>query len=106
MTKIIAVTACSSGVAHTYMAAEALESAAKAKGWEVKVETQGSIGLENELTAEDVASTDMVILTKDIGIKFEERFAGKTIMRVSISDAVRRTGATMGRARAHLTQTV
>ncbi len=54
MTKIIAVTACPSGVAHTYMAAEALESAAKAKGWEVrKVETQGSIGLENELTAED-----------------------------------------------------
>lgn len=74
MTKIIAVTACPSGVAHTYMAAEALESAAKAKGWEVKVETQGSIGLENELTAEDVASADMVILTKDIGIKFEERF--------------------------------
>lgn len=72
MTKIIAVTACPSGVAHTYMAAEALESAAKAKGWEVKVETQGSIGLENELTAEDVASADMVILTKDIGIKFEE----------------------------------
>ena len=70
MTKIIAVTACPSGVAHTYMAAEALESAAKAKGWEVKVETQGSIGLENELTAEDVASADMVILTKDIGIKF------------------------------------
>ncbi|HHC4719044.1 TPA: PTS fructose-like transporter subunit IIB [Escherichia albertii] len=72
MTKIIAVTACPSGVAHTYMAAEALESAAKAKGWEVKVETQGSIGLENELTTEDVASADMVILTKDIGIKFEE----------------------------------
>lgn len=90
MTKIIAVTACPSGVAHTYMAAEALESAAKAKGWDVKVETQGSIGLENELTAEDVASADMVILTKDIGIKFEERFAGKTIVRVNISDAVKR----------------
>ena len=56
MTKIIAVTACPSGVAHTYMAAEALESAAKAKGWEVKVETQGSIGLENELTARTIAS--------------------------------------------------
>lgn len=52
MTKIIAVTACPSGVAHTYMAAESLESAAKAKGWQVKVETQGSIGIENELTAE------------------------------------------------------
>ena len=58
MTHIIAVTACPSGVAHTYMAAEAIERAAKAKGWECKVETQGSIGLENELTPEDVAAAD------------------------------------------------
>lgn len=100
-----AVTACPSGVAHTYMAAEALESAAKAKGWDVKVETQGSIGLENELTAEDVASADMVILTKDIGIKFEERFAGKTIVRVNISDAVKRADAIMSKIEAHLAQT-
>lgn len=63
MTHIIAVTACPSGVAHTYMAAESLESAAKAKGWQVKVETQGSIGIENELTAEEIAAADMVILT-------------------------------------------
>ena len=105
MTKIFAVTACPSGVAHTYMAAESLESAAKAKGWEVKVETQGSIGLENELTAEDVASADMVILTKDIGIKFEERFAGKTIVRVNISDAVKRADAIMSKIEAHLAQT-
>ncbi|EEG0656647.1 PTS fructose-like transporter subunit IIB [Salmonella enterica] len=102
MTKIIAVTACPSGVAHTYMAAEALESAAKAKGWDVKVETQGSIGLENELTAEDVASADMVILTKDIGIKF---VAGKTIVRVNISDAVKRADAIMNKIDAHLSQT-
>ncbi len=61
------------------------------------METQGSIGLENELTAEDVASADMVILTKDIGIKFEERFAGKTIVRVNISDAVKRADAIMSR---------
>ena len=103
--KILAVTSCPTGIAHTYMAAEALESAAKAKGWEVKVETQGSIGLENELTAEDVASADMVILTKDIGIKFEERFAGKTIVRVNISDAVKRADAIMSKIEAHLAQT-
>ena len=102
MARIIAVTACPSGVAHTYMAAEALESAAKAKGWEVKVETQGSIGLEN---AEDIAAADMVILTKDIGIKFEERFAGKTIVRVNISDAVKRADAIMNKIDAHLAQT-
>ena len=47
MTRIIAVTACPSGVAHTYMAAESLESAARAKGWQVKVETQCSIGIVN-----------------------------------------------------------
>ncbi|MDZ3172394.1 PTS fructose-like transporter subunit IIB [Klebsiella pneumoniae] len=105
MTHIIAVTACPSGVAHTYMAAESLESAAKAKGWQVKVETQGSIGIENELTAEEIAAADiMVILTKDIGIKFEERFAGKTIVRVNISDAVKRADAIMNKIDSHLSQ--
>lgn len=106
MTTIVAVTACPSGVAHTYMAAEALESAAKAKGWGVKVETQGSIGLENELNAEDIAKADVVILTKDIGIKFEERFAGKVIVRVNISDAVKRAAAIMTRIESHLAQAV
>jgi fructose-specific PTS system IIB-like component len=103
MTKIIAVTAARLA-SPTYMAAESLESAAKAKGWQVKVETQGSIGIENELTAEDVASADMVILTKDIGIKFEERFAGKTIVRVNISDAVKRAEAIMNKIDSHLSQ--
>lgn len=104
MIKIIAVTACPSGVAHTYMAAEALERAAKAKGWECKVETQGSIGIENELTPEDVAAANMVILTKDIGIKHEERFQGKTIVRVNISDAVKRADTILEKISAHLTQ--
>ncbi|CRY74438.1 putative PTS system fructose-like transporter subunit EIIB [Yersinia pseudotuberculosis] len=102
MTNIIAITACPSGVAHTYMAAEALERAAKAKGWECKVETQGSIGVENKLTAEDVAAADMVILTKDIGILFEERFAGKVIVRIAVSDAVKRADAIMDKIAAYL----
>lgn len=106
MITLIAVTACPSGVAHTYMAAEALESAAKAKGWNVKVETQGSIGIENELSAQDIASADIVVLTKDIGIKFEERFAGKTIVRVNISDAVKRAAAIMSKIESHLAQAV
>ncbi len=104
MTKIIAVTACPSGVAHTYMAAEALETAAKSRGWQVKVETQGSLGQENILTTEDISDADMVILTKDIGIKFEERFAGKTIVRVNISDAVKRADAIMSKIDSHLSQ--
>ncbi|MCG9660185.1 PTS fructose-like transporter subunit IIB [Vibrio mediterranei] len=99
---MVAVTACPSGVAHTYMAAEAVESAAKAKGWNCKVETQGSIGIENELTAEEVAQADIVILTKDIGIKNEDRFKGKTIVRIGVSDAVKRADAVMSKIEAHL----
>lgn len=102
MTSIVAVTACPSGVAHTYMAAEAVEAAAKAKGWICKVETQGSIGIENELSAEDIAGADIVILTKDIGIKNEDRFKGKTIVRIGVSDAVKRSEAVMDKIAAHL----
>ncbi|KLV05533.1 PTS fructose transporter subunit IIB [Photobacterium aquae] len=87
--KLIGVTSCPSGVAHTYMAAEALETAAKAKGWEVKIETQGAIGIENELNANDVETADVVILTKDIAIKNEERFAGKKIVRVTVAQAAK-----------------
>lgn len=104
MTKIIAVTACPSGVAHTYMAAESIERAAKEKNWDVKVETQGSIGIENELTPDDIASADIVILTKDIGIKFEERFTGKVVVKVNISDAVKRAYAIMSKIETHLAQ--
>lgn len=91
--KLIAVTSCPSGVAHTYMAAEALEVAAKAKGWDVKVETQGAIGIENTLTMEDVASADVVLLTKDIAIKNEERFEGKKIVRITVTQAAKQAPA-------------
>lgn len=91
--KFLAVTACPSGVAHTYMAAEALAKACKEKGIECKVETQGSIGIENEITAEDVASADCVILTKDMPIKNEERFAAIPKVRIAISDAVKKAPA-------------
>ncbi|NOI65340.1 PTS fructose-like transporter subunit IIB [Vibrio sp. 99-8-1] len=102
MTSIVAVTACPSGVAHTYMAAEAIESAAKAKGWQCQVETQGSIGVENELTAELIETADVVILTKDIDIKNSERFAGKTVVKIGVSDAVKRAAAVMEKIEAHL----
>ncbi|WP_316860213.1 PTS fructose-like transporter subunit IIB [uncultured Cohaesibacter sp.] len=105
MTNIVAVTACPSGVAHTYMAAESIANAAKANGWNVKVETQGSIGIENELTSEDVAAADMVILTKDIGIKFEERFKDKPVVRIGVSDAVRRAPQVMEKVAAYLAKT-
>jgi len=93
--KIIAVTACPSGVAHTYMAAEALEKAAKEQNIEIKVETQGSIGIENELKKEDIEAADVVILTKDMQIKNSERFKGKKVVRVGVGDAIKKAPALM-----------
>lgn len=87
--KILAVTACPSGVAHTYMAAEAIADACKKAGVECKVETQGSIGIENEITPEDVASADAVILTTDMPIKNVERFDSIPKAKVAIGPAIR-----------------
>ena len=100
--KIVAVTACPSGVAHTYMSAEALERAAKAKRIYIKVETQGSIGIENRLTIDDIKDSDVVILTKDIGLKETERFNGKTIVRVGISDLVKKADKVIEKIEAHI----
>ncbi|MGL9727631.1 PTS fructose-like transporter subunit IIB [Enterococcus sp. DIV0756] len=86
--KLIAVTACPSGVAHTYLAAESLEVAAKKNNVEINVETQGSIGIENELTPEQIKEAEAVILTNNIGIKNEERFKGKPVIRVSAGDCI------------------
>lgn len=86
--KIVAVTACPTGIAHTYMAAEALEEAAKKKGHEIKVETRGSVGVEKELTAEDIGSADAVILACDTSVPME-RFGGKKLISVSVSQALK-----------------
>ncbi len=97
---ILAVTACPSGVAHTYMSAEALETKCKARGWQVKVETQGSIGIENKITADDVVSADAIILTTDMPIKEADRFKGKMVARVSIGDAIKKTDAILNKIEA------
>ncbi len=91
--KIVGITACPSGVAHTYMAAEALKKAAIARGHEIKVETQGQIGLENEITQAEADAADVVVLTTDIGLKNTERFKGKPIVRLGISDVVKKAPA-------------
>ena len=85
--KIIAVTACPTGIAHTYMAAEALEQKAKEMSVDLKVETQGSIGAENELTAKDIEQADSVIIAADTKVS-KERFAGKAIVEASVKDAI------------------
>ncbi|EOL42298.1 PTS system, Fru family, IIB component [Enterococcus phoeniculicola] len=75
--KIVAVTACPTGIAHTYMAQEAIEKECRKRGYEVKVETQGSMGIENELEQEEIDEADVVILAVAIGIEGEDRFEEK-----------------------------
>lgn len=86
--KILAVTACPTGIAHTYMAAEALEAAAGKKGYEVKVETRGSVGVENELSEEEIKNADAIILACDTAVP-TDRFAGKKLISVSVSEALK-----------------
>ncbi|MEG0256540.1 MAG: fructose-specific PTS transporter subunit EIIC [Vagococcus sp.] len=76
--KIVAVTACAAGIAHTYMAAESIERAAKELGYEVKVETNGAIGAENVLTHDDIENADLVLIASDIKID-PIRFSGKPL---------------------------
>lgn len=87
--KIVAVTACPTGIAHTYMAAEKLEKAARAMGHQIKVETQGAMGLENELTAAEIQAADAVIFAVDIDVEQHERFAGKKVFRVPVQEAIK-----------------
>ena len=95
--RIVAVTACPTGIAHTYMAAEQLEKTARALGHQIKVETQGSMGIENELAAADIRAADAVVFAADIGVEGRERFAGKRLVEVSVQDAIRNPRAVFER---------
>ncbi len=95
--KILAITACPTGIAHTYMAAEQLEKTARALGHEIRVETQGQMGIENGLSARDVAAADVVVIAADIGIEGRERFAGKRIVEVPVQDVIRNPRAILER---------
>lgn len=87
--KIVGVAACTVGIAHTYIAQEKLENAAKKAGHEIHVETQGTIGIENELTAEQISQADVVIIAVDVKISGRERFEGKRIVQVPTEVAVK-----------------
>lgn len=86
--QIIAATGCPTGIAHTYMAQEALEQAAKRKGITIKVETHGQVGVENELSPEEIKNADAVIIAADKDVH-AERFAGKRIIDVSVSKGIK-----------------
>ena len=87
--KLVAVTACPTGIAHTYMAAEQLEKTAKALGHEIKVETQGAMGIENELSSSDIAAAQAAILATDIEIEQRERFDNLKVVQVPVQEAIK-----------------
>lgn len=95
--RIVAVTACPTGVAHTFMAAEAIQQAAKRLDYELHVETQGSVGARNPLSAEVIAQADVVLLAADIDVN-TARFAGKRIYRCGTGIALKQSEATLKKA--------
>ncbi|MEC3839089.1 fructose-specific PTS transporter subunit EIIC [Bacillus amyloliquefaciens] len=87
--KLLAITSCPNGIAHTYMAAENLQKAAGRLGVQIKVETQGGIGVENKLTEEDIREADAIIIAADRSVN-KDRFTGKKLLAVGVQDGIRK----------------
>jgi PTS system fructose-specific IIC component len=85
--KIVAITSCPTGIAHTFMAAEGIEQGGKALGHEVRVETQGSVGAQNTLTADEIAAADLVIIAADTNVDMS-RFGGKMVYSTGTKGAI------------------
>lgn len=86
---IVCICACTVGIAHTYIAAEKIEQAAKKKGHSIQIETQGTIGAENELSEEAINNADIVLLAIDVKISNRERFDGKKIVEIPTDLAIK-----------------
>ncbi|KPB72107.1 PTS fructose-like transporter subunit IIB [Pseudomonas cannabina] len=95
--RIVAITACPTGVAHTFMAAEAIQQAAKRLNYDLQVETQGSVGARNPLSPQAIADADVVLLAADIEVN-TDRFAGKKIYRCGTGIALKQSEATLKKA--------
>ncbi|RKD31795.1 PTS fructose transporter subunit IIB [Thermohalobacter berrensis] len=87
--KIVAVTACPAGIAHTNMAASAIENAAKKRGIEIKVEKQGALGLQNEITSKDIEEADVAILSVATKVEKESRFDSLPVYKVKIDETLK-----------------
>jgi PTS system fructose-specific IIB component len=87
--KIVGVAACTSGIAHTYIAKEKLIKAAQALGHDAHIETQGTIGTEDELTQAEIEAADVVIIAADIKIGGKERFANKRVVEIPTSMVIK-----------------
>lgn len=97
MPKILGVTACPTGIAHTYMAAENLEKAGKKLGADVKVETNGSIGVENQLTDAEIAEAVAIVVAADTRVPMK-RFHGKPLYECGVAYAIKHADDIMKRA--------
>ncbi len=97
--RIVAITSCPTGVAHTFMAAEALEQGAKALGHQIKVETQGSVGAQNTLQPQDIADADLVLIAADTQVN-RDRFAGKRLYATGTKAAIHDAVAVFAQAQA------
>ncbi len=86
--RIVAITSCPTGIAHTFMAAEGIQAAAEALGYDVRVETQGSVGARDALTADEIAAADIVLIAADTGVD-RRRFAGKRLYATNTKAAIR-----------------
>jgi PTS system fructose-specific IIB component/fructose-specific PTS system IIB-like component len=95
--KIVAVTACPTGIAHTYMAAEKLEKTAKKLGHSIKIETQGAMGIENELSQGEIDAADVAIFATDIAIEQVQRFARIRKVQVPVQEALKNPEAIFAR---------
>ncbi|NLJ31674.1 MAG: PTS fructose transporter subunit IIBC [Clostridiales bacterium] len=91
--KIVGVTKCPVGIAHTYLAAEKLDKAGKKLQHEIKVETQGAQGTENKLTDEEIAQADYVVIAADAAIEGKDRFVGKKVLEIPIKEVIRDAAA-------------
>lgn len=100
--KIVGVAACITGIAHTYMAQEALEKECKKRGFDCKVETQGGMGIENELEQDEIDDADVVVMAVAIGIEGEDRFEEKDevgrVLTLNPADLIRDPAATVDKA--------
>lgn len=93
--KLIALCACPMGLAHTFMAAQALEDAAVEAGYDVKIETQGADGIQNRLTAEDIATADIIIHAIAITPEDNERFETRDVYEITLQDAIKNAAGTL-----------
>ncbi len=99
--KIVAICACTAGMAHTYIAKQKIENEAKKRGWDCKVETQGAAGIDNVLTEQDLKSADVILLATDISIDNAERLEPfKNVIKVSTGEAVKNTASIFNNAEA------